>query len=103
MSHKPRVLVLGGGFAALESAFLLRMRLRDQVDLTLVSDNASFVFRPNSIYVPFGADPDSLLVDLAKPTAPPRRSPSTTRGSPASTPASAGSSSLTAASSTTTS
>lgn len=67
MVQKPRVLILGGGFAALESAFLLRMRLRDQVDLTLVSDDSSFVFRPNSIYVPFGADPDSLLVDLAKP------------------------------------
>ena len=32
------VLVLGGGFAGLETAFLLRMRLRDAVDLTLVSD-----------------------------------------------------------------
>lgn len=67
MSAKPRVLVLGGGFAALESAFLLRMRLHDDVDLSLVSDRDEFVFRPNSIYVPFGADPESLLVDLRKP------------------------------------
>ena len=67
MTAKPRVLMLGGGFAALETAFLLRMRMRDEVDLTLVSDNDSFVFRPNSIYVPFGADPDSLLVGLHKP------------------------------------
>jgi len=64
---KPRVLILGGGFAALESAFLMRMRMRDSVDIELVSDSDSFVFRPNSIYVPFGADPGSLLVDLAKP------------------------------------
>src|SRR6266542_1631582 len=67
MTAKPRILVLGGRFAALETAFLLRMRLRDGVDLTLVSDNDAFVFRPNTIYIPFGAEPDSLLVDLHKP------------------------------------
>jgi sulfide:quinone oxidoreductase len=67
MSGKPQVLVLGGGFAALESAFLLRMRLRDRVDLRLVCDRDHFIFRPNSIYIPFGADPSSLLVDLHKP------------------------------------
>ena len=33
MTAKPRVLMLGGGFAALETAFLLRMRMRDEVDL----------------------------------------------------------------------
>ena len=67
MPAKPRVLIAGGGFAALETAFLLRMRMHDQVDLALVSDGDSFVFRPNTIYVPFGADPDSLLVGLHKP------------------------------------
>jgi hypothetical protein len=30
MPAKPQVLVLGGGFAALESAFLLRMRLGEK-------------------------------------------------------------------------
>lgn len=67
MPARPKLLVIGGGFAALETAFLLRMRHRDDVDIRLVSDRDTFVFRPNSIYVPFGADPDSLLVDLAKP------------------------------------
>jgi sulfide:quinone oxidoreductase len=67
MSARPQVLVLGGGFAALESTFLLRMRLGEKVDIRLVSDRDHFVFRPNSIYVPFGADPASLLVDLRKP------------------------------------
>jgi sulfide:quinone oxidoreductase len=67
MPAKPQVLVLGGGFAALEASFLLRMRLHDQVDIRLVSDSDHFVFRPNSIYVPFGADPASLLVGLQRP------------------------------------
>jgi sulfide:quinone oxidoreductase len=67
MSAKPRVLILGGGFAALETAFLLRMRARDAVDISIVSDNDNFVFRPNSIYIPFGAEPESLLVPLSKP------------------------------------
>ena len=67
MPTRPHVLVLGGGFAALEAAFLLRMRLRDRVEIKLVSDSDQFLFRPNSIYVPFGADPASLLVDLHKP------------------------------------
>ena len=43
------------------------MRLRDRVDLTLVSEREAFTFRPNTIYVPFGADPDDLVVDLRKP------------------------------------
>lgn len=67
MPARMKVLVLGGGFAALETAFLLRMRHHDDVDLRVVADHDRFLFRPNSIYVPFGADPDSLLVDLNKP------------------------------------
>jgi sulfide:quinone oxidoreductase len=67
MSTKPRIAILGAGFAGLETAFLLRMRLRDRADLTLVSERESFTFRPNTIYVPFGGDPDALVVDLAKP------------------------------------
>src|SRR5919205_58521 len=69
MHANPQVLVLGGGFAALEAAFLLRSRLHDRVDIRLVSDRDGFVFRPNSIYVPFGADPASLLTGLARPLA----------------------------------
>ena len=69
MKAKPQVLVLGGGFAALEAVFLLRMRLHDRVDIRVVSGRDEFVFRPNSIYVPFGADPASLLVGLGRPLA----------------------------------
>ena len=69
MSERQRVVILGAGFAGLETAFLLRMRLRDRVDLTLVSERAAFTFRPNTIYVPFGADPAELMVDLASRSA----------------------------------
>jgi sulfide:quinone oxidoreductase len=67
MTDRPRITILGAGFAGLETAFLLRMRLRDRADLTLVSEREAFTFRPNTIYVPFGADPDDLVVDLSKP------------------------------------
>jgi cation diffusion facilitator CzcD-associated flavoprotein CzcO len=40
MAAIPRVVVVGSGFAGLEALFLLRMRLHDKVDLTLVSDRA---------------------------------------------------------------
>jgi NADH dehydrogenase FAD-containing subunit len=69
MAARPKVLVVGGGFAGLEAAFLVRMRLHDAVDMTLVSDRDTWVFRPNSIYIPFGAEPESLLVELEHPLA----------------------------------
>ncbi|MFO0750058.1 MAG: FAD-dependent oxidoreductase [Myxococcota bacterium] len=58
------VLILGGGFAGLETAFLLRHRLRERVRLTLVSDEPRFLFRPNTIYVPFGLELAGLEVPL---------------------------------------
>jgi NADH dehydrogenase FAD-containing subunit len=67
MSDKPRIVILGAGFAGLETLFLLRMRMHDAAHLTVVSEHHTFTFRPNTIYVPFGADPDDLVVDLSKP------------------------------------
>lgn len=67
MTSRPHVAVLGAGFAGLETAFNLRMRLRDRVDLTVVAERPAFTFRPNAIYVPFGADPDDLVIGLEKP------------------------------------
>jgi NADH dehydrogenase FAD-containing subunit len=69
MKTPARVVVVGGGFAGLESAFLLRAKLGDQADITLVSDADEFVFKPNTIYIPFGAKPEKLLIPLAGPTA----------------------------------
>jgi sulfide:quinone oxidoreductase len=66
MTDKPRITILGAGFAGLETAFLLRMRLRDRADLTLVSERDAFTFRPNTIYIPFGGEPGDLVFDLAK-------------------------------------
>lgn len=65
---RPRVLVLGGGFGGLEAAFYLRMKLGASADVTLVSDRDYFLFKPNTIYIPFGLDPDKLKVGLARPT-----------------------------------
>jgi sulfide:quinone oxidoreductase len=63
----PRVVVLGGGFAGLETAFMLRKGLGPAVDITVVSDRPSFLFKPNTIYIPFGADEESLLIRLRRP------------------------------------
>jgi sulfide:quinone oxidoreductase len=64
---RPRIVVLGGGFGGLEAAFYLKMRLQDQANITLVSDQDHFLFKPNTIYVPFGLDPDRLKIPLAGP------------------------------------
>ena len=69
MATKTQVTVLGGGFAGLETAFLLKHRLHDAVDITLVSDEPDFLFRPNTIYIPFGLDADDLRIPLSMPAA----------------------------------
>lgn len=65
---KLNVVVAGAGFAGLETAFLLRHRLHEKVDLTLVSNESDFSFRPNSIYIPFGSDEQDLKIPLVEPT-----------------------------------
>jgi sulfide:quinone oxidoreductase len=67
-SAPAHVVVLGGGFGGLEAAFALRMAVGPRVRLTLVSDRDYFLFKPNSIYVPFGLDPEKLKVPLDHPT-----------------------------------
>ncbi|GAB3887522.1 hypothetical protein ACFQ1S_12765 [Kibdelosporangium lantanae] len=61
----PRTVILGSGFAGLETAFLLRTHLgRDDADVTVVSDRDDFLFKPNTIYLPFGAAEKPLHVPL---------------------------------------
>jgi len=69
MAAKPRVLVLGGGFAGLETAFALRRQVGERVGLTVVADQDSFLFKPNTIYIPFGGTEDSLRIPLPGPLA----------------------------------
>jgi NADH dehydrogenase FAD-containing subunit len=65
---RPRIAVVGGGFAGLESAFLARARLDDVAEITLVSDRDAFLFKPNTIYIPFGGNEESLLISLSEAT-----------------------------------
>lgn len=65
---KPNIAVLGGGFGGLEAAFYMRMKLQERANITLVSDKDYFLFKPNTIYIPFGLDPDKLKIDLRNPT-----------------------------------
>src|SRR5689334_10378708 len=63
----PRVVILGSGFAGLETAFLLRSKLGEtDAEVTVVSDRDDFLFKPNTIYLPFGAAEKSLHVPLRK-------------------------------------
>jgi sulfide:quinone oxidoreductase len=64
---KGSVVVLGAGCAGLETALLLRRRLGDSIDLTVVSDTDRFAFRPGTIYVPFGADARRFELPLFEP------------------------------------
>lgn len=64
---RPHVVVLGGGFAGLETVFNLRHRLADRVNLSLVSDRGYFLFKPNMIYIPFGEDAEKQKIYLDPP------------------------------------
>lgn len=68
-SANANIAVVGGGFGGLEAAFYLRMKLGKKADITLVSDKDHFLFKPNTIYIPFGLEPDRLRVGLERPTA----------------------------------
>lgn len=67
MSAKPRIVVLGGGFGGLEALFYLKHVLGDRADLSLVTDRPYFVFKPNTIYIPFGEAPEKYEIDLLRP------------------------------------
>ncbi len=65
MQHrKPHIMILGGGFGGLEAAFYLRRRLKNDVEIKLISNDGYFLYRPNTIYVPFGHEPEELKLRL---------------------------------------
>jgi sulfide:quinone oxidoreductase len=49
-----RVLIAGGGVAALEAALALRDLAADRVDITLLAPQPEFVYRPMRVREPFG-------------------------------------------------
>ncbi|GIW23686.1 MAG: hypothetical protein KatS3mg068_2693 [Candidatus Sericytochromatia bacterium] len=62
--EKKHIVVAGSGFAGLESAFLLRHYFKDKIKITIISNEENFLFRPNTIYIPFGLEPEELQIPL---------------------------------------
>jgi sulfide:quinone oxidoreductase len=60
----PNVTVVGTGFGGLEAAFYLRKRLGKRVRVTVVGENDTFLFKPNTIYIPFGKPPEAFVFPL---------------------------------------
>src|SRR5215204_2197808 len=57
MSAKVRLLVAGGGVAALEAMLALRELAEERVSIELLSPKAEFAYRPLAVAEPFGSDP----------------------------------------------
>ena len=66
-SSSPRVVIAGGGVAALETLIALRDLAGDRVDITLVAPAPSFTYRPMTVAAPFAAGhaSDYGLADIA--------------------------------------
>jgi sulfide:quinone oxidoreductase len=52
-SEKFRVLIAGGGVAALETALALKQLAGDRVQMTVIAPNEEFVYRPMTVREPF--------------------------------------------------
>lgn len=63
----PKIVVLGAGFAGLEAAFLLRQRLGRSAQISVVAESDTFLFKPNTIYVPFGKAAEKYVIPLSEP------------------------------------
>ncbi len=64
-SPKPRVVIAGGGIAAIEAMLALRDLLSDQVEIDLCAPRAEFVYRPFAVGEPFGVS-EVLRFDLGE-------------------------------------
>lgn len=65
--RRPRVLIAGGGVAALEALLALRDGAAERLELVLLAPGARFVYRPLAVLEPFGAGaaPTMPLADVA--------------------------------------
>ena len=68
MNATPRVVIVGGGVAGLETAFTLRSHLGGRVELVLIAADRDFLFKPNTVYIPFGGAEADSRIPLAVPT-----------------------------------
>jgi sulfide:quinone oxidoreductase len=67
-SSKKHVVVVGGSFGGINTAYALRRKLRDRVQITLISRESEFTFLPSLPWVILGwRDPARLQVALAGP------------------------------------
>lgn len=55
MGHRPRVLIAGGGVAALEAAMALREIAGERLEVELCAPRGDFVYRPFAVGEPYGA------------------------------------------------
>lgn len=67
VSGPARVVIAGGGFAALEAAVALRALVPENLQLTLISPDRQFRYRPGATSEAFGGDPP-LVYDLSELT-----------------------------------
>ncbi len=58
-TEKLRVIIVGGGIAALEAALALRELAADRTDVTVIAPNEEFVYRPMTVREPFAYGPAS--------------------------------------------
>src|SRR5215210_2664136 len=54
--ERPRVVIAGGGVAAIEALLALRAQVGEQVSVVLLAPERRFVHRPSSVATPFGLD-----------------------------------------------
>jgi sulfide:quinone oxidoreductase len=69
MNQRPRILIAGGGIAAVELVMALRDLAEERVEIQLLAPNQELVYRPLAVVEPFGLghvhrfDLDAILAD----------------------------------------
>jgi sulfide:quinone oxidoreductase len=56
-TEKLRVIIVGGGVAALETALALSELAPDHADVTVIAPNTEFIYRPMAVREPFAYGP----------------------------------------------